>query len=101
MCTRIVATTLEFSKQEVVGNFFAKNCSSKLQFVAFDEEFVRVRGARTRLLYITSLVLAAVTIVLLTAIVGVILVIAGGVYLMTMGVRVVVRRVVRRRRRLR
>lgn len=48
----------------------------KLQAVAFDEEFARVRGVRTRLHYLTLLVLAAVTIVLLTSIVGVILVIA-------------------------
>ena len=96
MCTRIVATTQEFSKQGIVSNFFAKNYSPEVQSVAFDEEFLRVRGIRTRLHYITLLVLAAVTIVLLTSIVGVILVIAGGVYLMTMRVRVVVRRVVRR-----
>ncbi len=48
----------------------------KLQAVAFDEEFARVRGVRTRIHYLTLLILAAVTIVLLTSIVGVILVIA-------------------------
>lgn len=48
----------------------------KLQAVAFDEEFARVRGVRTRLHYLALLVLSAVTIVLLTSIVGVILVIA-------------------------
>lgn len=48
----------------------------KLQAVAFDEEFARVRGVRTRVHYLTLLVLSAVTIVLLTSIVGVILVIA-------------------------
>jgi zinc transport system permease protein len=122
----------------------------KLQAVAFDEEFARVRGVRTRLHYITLLVLAAVTIVLLTSIVGVILVIAlltlpagiaglfsrklwqmmigataltalfilsgmatsyvadlpsgstivviaGGVYLITMGLRAAVRRIIRHR----
>jgi zinc transport system permease protein len=48
----------------------------KLQAVAFDEEFARVRGVRTRGHYLTLLILSAVTIVLLTSIVGVILVIA-------------------------
>ncbi len=55
----------------IVGLFFRQ-----LQAVTFDEEFSRLRGLPADLLYLSLLVLAALTVVLLIRVVGLILVIA-------------------------
>jgi zinc transport system permease protein len=49
---------------------------NRLQALCFDEEFARLRGINTRLLYLLLLVLTALTIVLLVRIVGIIMVVA-------------------------
>ena len=49
---------------------------NRMQAICFDEEFARLRGLRTRLLYLLLLGLTALTIVLLVRIVGIIMVVA-------------------------
>lgn len=49
---------------------------TRLQAVCFDEEFARLRGLNTRLLYLLLLALTALTIVLLVRIIGIVMVIA-------------------------
>ena len=49
---------------------------NRLQAVCFDEEFARLRGLNSRLLYLLLLGLTALTIVLLVRIVGIIMVVA-------------------------
>jgi zinc transport system permease protein len=49
---------------------------NRLQALCFDEEFARLRGIHTRLLYLLLLILTALTIVLLVRIVGIIMVVA-------------------------
>lgn len=49
---------------------------NRLQAVCFDEEFARLRGLNTRMLYLLLLGLTALTIVLLIRIVGIIMVVA-------------------------
>jgi len=49
---------------------------NRLQAVCFDEEFARLRGLNSRLLYLLLLSLTALTIVLLVRIVGIIMVVA-------------------------
>ena len=49
---------------------------NRLQAICFDEEFARLRGINTRLLYLLLLALTALTIVLLVRIVGIIMVVA-------------------------
>lgn len=49
---------------------------NRLQALCFDEEFSRLRGINTRLLYLLLLGLTALTIVLLVRIVGIIMVVA-------------------------
>ena len=49
---------------------------NRLQALCFDEEFARLRGINTRLLYLLLLSLTALTIVLLVRIVGIIMVVA-------------------------
>jgi len=49
---------------------------NRLQALCFDEEFTRLRGIKTRLLYLLLLGLTALTIVLLVRIVGIIMVVA-------------------------
>jgi zinc transport system permease protein len=48
----------------------------KLLALCFDEEYARLRGVRTKLLYMMLLCLTAVTVVLLVRVVGIVLVIA-------------------------
>jgi zinc transport system permease protein len=48
----------------------------KIQAVCFDEEFARVRGINTSLLYTLLLCLTAITVVLLVQVVGIVMVIA-------------------------
>jgi len=47
-----------------------------LQAVCFDEEFARIRGVRTNLIYLLLLIVTALTVVILITVVGIILVIA-------------------------
>jgi len=49
---------------------------NRLQALCFDQEFARLRGINTRLLYLLLLSLTALTIVLLVRIVGIIMVVA-------------------------
>lgn len=49
---------------------------NQLQAVCFDEEFARIRGVRTNLIYLLLLIVTALTVVILVTVVGIILVIA-------------------------
>ena len=57
----------------IIFVFFFYN---QLQAVCFDEEFARIRGVRTNLIYLLLLIATALTVVILITVVGIILVIA-------------------------